>query len=122
MTTTQQAARKCYSANEENFNYESLGELIDDHGLDIGSIYWEADAIEISSSDFIYVDNILEAMDEVIYEEVGEVYGNECSDVSSEAKAELDTLITEWARKHITLRYWKVRNSKECKVVVEDLK
>lgn len=113
--------RKCYSADEETFNCESLGGLIDDNELEVGATYWEADAIEISHDDNIDVHGILENMDERLYEEVGEIADCDYSDVPPEAKDELAALIAAWAAKHVNLRYWKVRNVKELKVTSEDM-
>ncbi len=121
MTLTEQTQRKCYSVDEETFNCESLEELIDDNGLEVGATYWEADAIEISHADNIDVQSILENMDERLYEEVGEIADCDYSDVPQDAKDELAALITGWAEKHVNLRYWKVRNAKERKVTSEDM-
>jgi hypothetical protein len=119
--TTKDTQRKCYSVDEETFNCDSLEELIEDNDLELGATYWEADAIEISHTDNIDVRGILENMDERLYEEVGEIADCDYSDVPQEAKDELKELIAGWATKHVNLRYWKVRNLKECKVTAEDL-
>lgn len=121
MTEQEQKPRKCYSVDEETFNCDSLDELIDDNDLEVGATYWEADAIEISHADNIDVQGILENMDERLYEEVGEIADCDYTDVPQEAKDELAALITGWAAKHVNLRYWKVRNTKECKLTSEDL-
>ena len=121
MTDQEKTQRKCYSVDEETFNCESLGELIDDNELEVGATYWEADAIEISHADNIDVQGILENMDERLYDEVGEIADCDYSDVPQEAKDELAALIFCWAEKHVNLRYWKVRNDKELKVTSEDM-
>jgi hypothetical protein len=120
MTPTEKTQRKCYSVDEETFNCDSLEELIDDNGLEVGATYWEADAVEISHADNIDVHGILENMDERLYEEVGEIADCDYTDVPQEAKDELAALIAGWAAKHVNLRYWKVRNAKELKVTSED--
>lgn len=116
-----ETTKKCYSRDEENYNSESLGELIDNYELVEGDHYWEADAIAITHKDFLDVDYILENFDEQGYEEVGEVYDNDFINTPKEAKDELEELIKGWAEKHVNLRYWKVRNSKEFKITKEDL-
>ena len=112
---------KCYSTDEENFNWESLSELIEDNELEVGSAYWEADAIPVTHADNIHVGNILEYMDERLYDEVGEIADCDYSNVTHEAELELRDLMLAWAEKHVKLRYWKVRNAKEMQVQPEDL-
>jgi hypothetical protein len=118
---------KCYSLNDEDFNFSELGDLIDSHATPkVGEAYWEADSKPCRATDGINgytVESLLEGMDERIYEDVGEVYNNECSNVTDEAKAELHSLLEAWAAKHINLsRYWKiVGKSRECKFTAEDL-
>jgi hypothetical protein len=118
---------KCYSLNDEDFNYSSFGELLSimDEPM-VGVTYWEADCKTMTTEDVMSVhtvNSLLEGMDEQAYEEIGEVYDNECSDVSDEAKAELQALISAWATKHINLgRFWKiVGKTRECKLTAEDL-
>lgn len=118
---SENAKRECYSSDEENFNSEDFGDFLALNDFEIGSTYWKADAIEVSHCDFLSVNSILETADERLYEEVGEVADNDYSDVSDEARAELQSLIEAWAAKHINLHYWKVRNVKECRITAEDL-
>lgn len=118
---------KCYSLNDEEFNITEMGDLIDQHNNpEVGGIYWEADCKPLLPTDGINshtVDSLLENMDERIYEDTGDVYDNECSNVSDEAKAELNGLLRSWAIKHIDLsRYWKIiGKTRECKFTAEDL-
>ena len=120
---------KCYSLDNEEFNYKSVGELIDnctDRELMVGDAYWEGEFNVVTAEDAMdlnAVDSLLENMDQQVFDLVGENYDNECSDVSDEAKVELQALISAWAAKHIDLsRYWKiVGNTRECKFTAEDL-
>jgi hypothetical protein len=118
---------KCYSLNDEEFNFKEMGDLIDAHeDPKVGTTYWEADCRPMQPTDGINthtVESLLENMDERLYEDLDEIYDNECSDVSDEAKAELHGLLHSWAIKHIDLsRYWKiVGKSRECKFTAEDL-
>lgn len=119
--------KKCYSANDEEFNHESLSDLID--SMDdpkVGDFYFEGDAESLEPTAGINcytVDSILENMDERIYEELGEFYDGGCSDVSQEAKDELKAAIETWANKHINLsRYFKiVGKTRAMKLTKEDL-
>lgn len=119
--------QKCYSADDETFNCDSVGDLID--GMDdpkVGDTYYEADCRSVEVSDYVSkwsVLSLLEYMDERLYEQVGECYDNNASDVSQEAKDELLDLLKTWAVKHIDVgRYWLiVGKSREMKFTEEDL-
>jgi len=115
----------CYSTNEENFNHESMGELLDylDGETDdkLGATYWRGEKRPLTHAECIDVDSFLELCDERAYEEIGEVYDNCFTDVDDAAKKELETLITEWAKKNVNIRYWKIRNVQELKITREDL-
>jgi len=117
---------KCYSLNNEEFNFSEVGDLIGAHeDPKVGASYWEADCKLCTSTEGINgytVESLLENMDERLYEDIGEVYNNECSNVTDAAKAELHGLLKSWAIKHIDLsRYWKiVGKSRECAFTAED--
>jgi len=118
-------SNKCYSRDDEQFKFDSIGDLFDDMGCDdelkVGAIYYEADSRPVAPSDFYSVGRILEEMDETI--ELGECYDNDASNVSEEAKAELDAFLTGWIEKHINLRYWMIiGKSRQCVVTEDDLK
>jgi hypothetical protein len=116
-----------YSSDNESFNEDSLGDLID--GMDdpqVGDTYYEADGAKLKPTDGINkwtVGEILENMDERISDDIGEIYDNTCSQVSDEAKAELHSLLEAWATKHIDLsNYWRISGkSRECKLTADDL-
>jgi len=115
----------CYSTDEEFFNYESMGDLLDylDGETDdkIGATYWRGEKKELTHAECIDVSAFLEMCDERAYEEIGEVYDNCFTDVKDEAKDELGELIHAWAKKHVNIRYWKVLNVKELKITPEDV-
>jgi hypothetical protein len=116
-----------YSSDNESFNEDSLGDLID--GMDdpqVGQTYFKADGEKLKPTDGINdwtVGEILENMDELISDDIGEIYENTCSQVSDEAKAELLSLLEAWATKHINLsNYWRISGkSRECKLTAVDL-
>lgn len=116
-----------YSSDNESFNEDSLGDLIDSmDDPQVGNTYYEADGEKLTPTDGIYdwtVGEILENMDERISDDIGEIYDNTCSQVSDEAKAELRSLIEAWATKHIDLsNYWRISGkSRERKLTADDL-
>lgn len=113
----------CYSTDEEMFNHETLGDVIDYLDLEnpIGATYWRGEKKELTHADCVDVDSFLEQCDERAYEEIGEVYDNCFTDVTEAEKMELGELITAWAKKHVTIRYWKVLNVQEMKITEDDI-
>ena len=116
----------CYSADEEIFNFDDMGELIYLMEPKVGDTYWEAEKTGVDATfpiNFHTVDGILEDFDERMYDELGEVYDNECSDVSDESKAELKALLEAWATKHLQSlsRYWLVSKPRAKQFTAEDL-
>lgn len=122
---------KCYSINEEEFNLDDIGEVIDalmssdsDEDSILGLHYWEGDAVPILHKQIITNDDIncfLETLDEQIYEFIEDpdsVY----SDVSKEAVTELKDLVLAWADKHVTDgRYYRVVNVQQKFITLDDL-
>ncbi len=119
--------RKCYSTDDEMFNCDSFGDLVDSiDGPAVGDTYYEADCRSVAVTDFVSrmsVDSILESMDESLYDQIGESFDSECSDVTAEAKAELLSFLSAWAEKHVNVkRYWLiVGKSREKQFTAEDL-
>ena len=99
----------CYSTNEENFQHESMSDLLDcidsETEDNIGATYWKGEKVELSHVDCIDVDSFLEMCDDRAYEEIGEVYDNCFTDVDDSAKRELTDIIKTWAKKHVVMRY-----------------
>ena len=125
MTTPLQKADYCYSIDEELFDLESIGDVVDaitqNTDEPLGATYWCGEKQELTVDECIYIDGFLESCDERAYEEIGEVYNNCFTDVTDSEKQELHTLITEWAEKHVKMRFWKVINTKEMKLTAEDI-
>lgn len=123
MSITEKEIEYCYSTDEEMFNHESIGDVIDYIDLEnpVGATYWRGEKKELTHVDCIDVDSFLEQCDERAYEEIGEVYDNCFSDVGEDAKKELSNLIEAWAKKHVTIRFWKVLNIKEMKITGDDI-
>ena len=118
----------CYSTNEEYFTRcdfsEILYELRDNVSSNeelIGQTYYRGDVIPIQYSDCIDIESILEDCDQRAYEEIGEIYDNDFTGVSEEAKQELLSLLEEWSKKHINFGYRKVENVVELKIEEGDL-
>jgi hypothetical protein len=115
----------CYSTDEENFQHESMGDLVDyldgDTEDKIGATYWKGEKVALNHKDCIDVDSYLEMCDERAYEEIGEIYDYQFTNVDDAAKKELEDLINDWAKKRVKMRYWKVINVQELTITSEDL-
>lgn len=117
-----------YSRDDETYDHETFGDLLDDLKSEyedselIGMSYWVCEGKEVKFGDIIDVRQILDALDDELYEQVGEVAGFDFSWVPEDARTELHDLLVKWAEKHISLRYWKlVGKSEEKFITVEDI-
>jgi len=110
----------CYSLNDEEFIFDDFGDMIDNM-IDpkVGDVYYEADCKSVSVEDYLDVDQILESADERLYDDVGEIADPDYFAVGAEARAELKNLLDEWARKHVSLRYWKIVGKSRAKEIEE---
>lgn len=121
---------KCYSLDNESFNYNSLGEVFDDleseGELYEGRVYYEADYRPLDVKDLTLsyaVGSLLDDLDENLYDVVGESADADFYNVPKEAKQELVDFLESWIAKHVDLsHYFKiVGKPRELKVVEEDL-
>jgi len=115
-----------YSTDDEEFIYDSVGEMLDDSPLEVGDTYYSIEAKPLEPSDLITksaIMHLLENLDECAYYEVGEVFENHCADASIESQLELQSMIQGWAAKHLKLSdYFLIKGkSAEMKVQQEDL-
>lgn len=122
---------KCYSIDNEAFNYDELGDLFADLESDgelyEGRVYYEADCKVVEPKDYVNshsVSCMLESLDEQLYDDVGEVSDNDFYNTSKEAKEELRQFLESWITKHVNVgRYWTiVGQSRELQVTKDDLK
>lgn len=113
-----------YSRNNEYFIFESMAEILsdmnDDGDLVVGNIFWQAEAEEFKASEFFSADSLIEDAQTQAYDHGGEWAEDFGDDISKEAKAELERLISEWADKHVSVRFWRCKDAKEV-VVTEQM-
>jgi len=93
---------KCYSIDGEDYSMVDIGDVLDmihiDGMLEVGSVYYEADAIPMVVDDVINNSNIeyfLENLTESVCDEFGECTYNICTDVSEIAKNELELFMKD---------------------------
>lgn len=112
---------ECWSVDNEYFNAESLGDLIDGNdNLEVGQMVYVADALIPDPGSYVDVDSVLEQMGERAFDDCGEA-ADVYPDVTGEAKQELDDILKAWARQHCTPRFWEVRNVREYILTEEDI-
>ena len=111
---------ECWSVDEENFNARTLGELIENHDLEVGSMVFRADAVRPSAKELISATDVIDTMGERAYDIAGE-YGEDYPDVTDEAANELDDLLAAWIAKHAAPTFWTVRNVQPHTITADDL-
>lgn len=122
---------KCYSMDNESFNYNEVGELFADLESDgelyEGRVYYEADCKLVEPKDYANSHSVswmLENLDGQLYDDVGEVSDNDFYNTSREAKEEFQDFLKTWITKHVNVgQYWAiVGQSRELQVTKDDLK
>ena len=104
---------KCWSADNETFNCEELGDLLDcNDDLQPGMTVYVADAEPPNIAHLCDANDVLDTIACRAGDMAGE-YGERCAEVSDEAVAELNALLAGWIQKHCDLSFWTVRNVKE---------
>lgn len=113
--------KECWSVDEECFNAQSLGDLVDsNYGLEVGQTVWVGDALHPDAGSYVDAESVIEQMGERASDDCGEA-AEDYPDVDKEAMQELDDLLKAWARKHCTPRFWSVHNIREYTITAEDL-
>lgn len=112
---------ECWSADGSEFNYDSLGELLDAHEeLEVGNTVHFGQKKEFAALDFIGADDVIETIACRGADHGGE-HAEDFPDVTKEAIAELDQLLHEWFDKHVRITFYSVKNSTEYELTAQDL-
>jgi len=111
---------ECWSHNEEDFNAQSLGELIDTHELQPGATVWVGEAVHPEPSSLFNTDWLIENMGEAAYDIAGEHGGEDYPNVSDEQVAELEALVVGWITKFAPPTFWTVKNVRPYVLTAED--
>jgi hypothetical protein len=107
---TTENTKTFYSTNDEIFDKENVGEIIDDLYSDneviLGINYYSHEFKLVDLKQYLNVDGILEHADEWLYDNVGSDDGgfDVFTDVTKEAKQELSLLLNSWVEKHLSNR------------------
>jgi hypothetical protein len=112
--------QECWSANQEDFIYETLGDLLDANDeLEAGSTVYVGEAESPSYKQLCSADDVIEMMGERAYD-VGGEWAEDFPDVTKEAVQELDALLLAWMQKHCHINFWTVNNVKPYVLTEED--
>lgn len=113
-------AEECWSVDEENFNARTLGDLIDNHDLEVGAVVFRAEAIHPEPKELIDVEDIIETMGERAYDIAGE-HAEDYPDVSEAAEQELTDFLAAWIAKHVAPTFYTVKNVQRYTIIEADL-
>ena len=111
---------KCWSLDDEEFHYTDIGEAIDSAEREGQGHIYEGEAIKRPASFYVpSVDEILERMGEAGWDDAGEFAEDFGTDVTDDAKLELEQLLKAWADKHVDVHFYTVANTR--KVMLSEL-
>lgn len=113
-----------YSANDEDFNYEDISEILNDYpDMKAGDTVYKAEAKRPDILKLIDCDDVVEQMCDSAYDCGGEWADDWCYHLvnSKEAKKALNESIKRWAKKHLEpINFYSVTNCKEYVLTEED--
>jgi len=122
---------KCYSIDEENYNLNSMEEVIDylscNGEVEVGREYYEADAVPYTTYELVdsHFDYLLESLDERICEDLGECWDSELLMIrhsNTTAYKELQDFLVTWLDKNTRINtFYKVNNSITKMLTQEDI-
>jgi hypothetical protein len=111
-----------WSTDEENFNYESLEEAINDlYKPEVGHIVYSGEQKDFTPKLHWSIEHLLEHLGEQGYDEVGEHVGD-WPDASKEAVKQLENYLKRWIKRHCPPKFYGVKNVKKYVITEEDLK
>lgn len=106
-----------YYYSKYDDEWEHCNETPKDLDLEVGQTYYRAERQDVDPSDLVSewaASNVIETMQELLYDEVGDAAEGRLH-VSDEAEKELLTMIKQWASKNVTLSCFKLANVVELK-------
>ena len=109
-----------WSHDGERFSYDTLGELLDCNELQVGDTVYTGDGETPDPAGWVDADDIIEQLACRAYDDCGEV-AEDYPEVSKEAKAELESLLEAWVRKHCTPTFYMIKDVQEYVITAEDL-
>lgn len=113
--------KECWSANGEDFNYDSLGDLFDNEDADyqVGDVVYKATAKTPSFKSMVDIDSVIENIGERAWDYCGE-YAENYPEVSQEHKAKLQKFLEEWLSECPHPNFYMVVNDEPYTLTEED--
>jgi hypothetical protein len=110
MSNTEQI--ECWSLDGEEFNYDSLGDLLDARGDEVRPGYkvWRGTAKHPSMADLADAERVIEDIGERAHDFGGE-YADGFPEVSPEHAAKLQALLEQWLTECPPPRFYQVTNA-----------
>jgi hypothetical protein len=110
MSNTDQ--KECWSIDGEEFNYDSLGDLLDARGDEVrpGQKVWRGTAKHPSMADLADSERVIEDIGERAHDFGGE-YADGFPEVSPEHAAKLQALLEQWLAECPSPRFYQVTNA-----------
>lgn len=115
-----------WSTNEEEFRNADFGDVLDeldrDGDLEAGRTIYYGTRINKPASYFMPdADSILDQAGDAAADFGGEWAEDFGRDVTKEAKQELETVLAEWANKHLRVDFYQLENVKPYTLTAEDV-
>lgn len=113
--------KECWSFNNEDFNYDTLGDLMDDHAYDLkpGDEVWRGTAKCPSMNSLVDAERVIEDVAERAFD-FGDEYAEGYPEVSPEHKAKLQALLEQWLAECPAPRFYQVTGSTPYTLTRED--
>lgn len=113
--------RKAWSHDEEIFNSDTLGELIDRmDNPQPGDVVYVGDVMDIDVGNLCDSTDVIDTM-EARASDLGGEFAEDYPHVTAEARAELDALLAAWITKHCPPTFYSIANVKPYTLTAEDL-
>lgn len=112
--------RIVWSANEEDFREDSLGELLDNHDdLEPGRTVYFGIAVLPTTNQLCDADDIIEMIGERAYDFGGE-YAEDFPNVTQDATDELQGFVATWIAKHCVPTFYQVEKIQQRVLTADD--
>lgn len=115
-----------WGTSEESFNYDSFGELLKgidaDTGLEVGMTVFYGERVDKTADAFMPdAGTILEHAADAAADFGGEWAEDFGQDATDEACRELESMLGEWAKKHLKVTFFQVENIRPYTLTAEDV-
>lgn len=113
---------KVWSEDDENFNYESIGELLEQgfNDLEPGCTVSFADKDEVETKQLVSIHWILEEIQERAYDIGGDRAEGLFYGVEDRAKRDLQDMIVKWLDDNVGISFYGVKNVEEYVLTEQD--